>query len=550
MRDIINQVLKKELSEQEENLNDNPDPNEVDRRSYDRQIYIYLWDNTKNDISSACTATTGISLYVGLTVDEDKRYKAHIKNFKSAREGQQVRGGDAKQKSAVERFINRCRVKNKMRFDAYRPIYPKRITAEQAKSDELCLIQGFKREENENLNVLNVHQQTSSLGGCTRFTRSVIYDVTHYELMGNQGAVLPPAILNYYTKKDMKAAFDLGAENKFFLEDYYSFDELLNKVGELNDLNDYKSFLTRIKKDKGYHKRSDLTKLIENLGILFPKNIENKVYVVTSDLSRTYDSLYDAVKALGENNRSYLSDNLRDNFEEFYRQRDLSKKIKFNSNRTIALIPKYRLSNFTFKPGDDLLGSVDTKIDRFFREREQQLVNNLNETQKIIKKILQEETSDRAKEKLLSLKDKIGLNGAMKAVGGLKNFIKITYSSDIKEFFKNENIEPYRISSEPNMYFSDIIVQSLDLPDASFSNGLEKDLGKFSWVSGGMRYSFNAYLRRVNFTSGNIEWRVVGQSGDSGFGYGFITKRNTLGKRARMQIFQQIIDKYNLDSYK
>jgi hypothetical protein len=168
----------------------------------------------------------------------------------------------------------------------------------------------------------------------------------------------------------------------------------------------------------------------------------------------------------------------------------------------------------------------------------------------LIKKILQEETSDRAKEKLLSLKDKIGLNGAMKAVGGLKNFIKITYSSDIKEFFKNENIEPYRISSEPNMYFSDIIVQSLDLPDVRFGGDLEKDLGKFSWVSSGMRYSFNAYLRRVNFTSGNIEWRVVGQSGDSGFGYGFITKRNTLGKRPRMQIFQQIIDKYNLDSYK
>ena len=168
----------------------------------------------------------------------------------------------------------------------------------------------------------------------------------------------------------------------------------------------------------------------------------------------------------------------------------------------------------------------------------------------LIRNILQEETSDRAKEKLLSLKDKIGLNGAMKAVGGLKNFIKITYSSDIKEFFKNENIEPYRISSEPNMYFSDIIVQSLDLPDVRFGGDLEKDLGKFSWVSGGLRYSFNAYLRRVNFTSGNIEWRVVGQSGDSGFGYGFITKRNTLGKRARMQIFQQIIDKYNLDSYK
>jgi hypothetical protein len=42
---------------------------------------------------------------------------------------------------------------------------------------------------------------------------------------------------------------------------------------------------------------------------------------------------------------------------------------------------------------------------------------------------------------------------------------------------------------------------------------------------------------------------VVGTSGDSGFGYSFINKRNTLGKRARQQIFKQIIDKYNLQKY-
>ena len=168
----------------------------------------------------------------------------------------------------------------------------------------------------------------------------------------------------------------------------------------------------------------------------------------------------------------------------------------------------------------------------------------------LIRKILREETSDRAKEKLLALKDKIGLGPTMKVVGGFKNFIKITYDGDIKKYFEDNNIKPYYITAEPNLYIADIIVQSLDLPDAHFGSGREKELGKFSWVSGGIKYSFSAYLRRVNFDSGKIEWRVVGQSGDSGFGYSFITQRNTLRKRARMQIFQQIIDKYNLDSYK
>jgi hypothetical protein len=43
-----------------------------------------------------------------------------------------------------------------------------------------------------------------------------------------------------------------------------------------------------------------------------------------------------------------------------------------------------------------------------------------------------------------------------------------------------------------------------------------------------------------------IRYRVVGTSGDFGFGYSFITKRNTLGKRNRQQIFSQIMDKYGL----
>lgn len=165
----------------------------------------------------------------------------------------------------------------------------------------------------------------------------------------------------------------------------------------------------------------------------------------------------------------------------------------------------------------------------------------------LIRKILKEE----------SLKDKIkqeikdnGFESAAMYVGGIKNLVNILYDGDLRLFFKDRNIEAYYITAEPNLYISDIIVQSLDLPDAPFGRGKEKELGKFSWVSGGIKYSFTAYLRRMNYGSNKVEWRVVGQSGDYGFGYAFISQKNTLGKRARMQIFNQIIDDYDLDSFK
>lgn len=168
----------------------------------------------------------------------------------------------------------------------------------------------------------------------------------------------------------------------------------------------------------------------------------------------------------------------------------------------------------------------------------------------LIRQILKEEVSNRAVEGLLKIRDELGLNMAMKAVGGLGNFVRIVYGTDIKKFFKDNNVEPYHLSSEPNLYIDDLIVQELDLPNANFTAKNEKRLGDFSWVKGGIRYRFSAVLYPIEYASGKKQWRVIGLSGDSGFGYSFITKRNTLGKKARMQIFQQIIDKYNLDSYK
>jgi len=106
--------------------------------------------------------------------------------------------------------------------------------------------------------------------------------------------------------------------------------------------------------------------------------------------------------------------------------------------------------------------------------------------------------------------------------------------------------EVYKISSEPNLYIDDSIVSSLDLPKTD-NLSLEKILGKFKWTSGGTNYEFTARLYPLDYASGKKMWRVAGTSGDYGFGYSFITKKNILGRRARMQIFKQIIDRYNLD---
>ena len=110
-------------------------------------------------------------------------------------------------------------------------------------------------------------------------------------------------------------------------------------------------------------------------------------------------------------------------------------------------------------------------------------------------------------------------------------------------------IKPYHISSEPNLYLNDNVVKMLDLPNETFMfNRGEKKLGKFSWVKNGVSYSFTASIYPSTYANGETKWRVIGHSGSYGFGYSWITKIHTLGKRARMQIFKQIIDRYNLDN--
>ena len=166
----------------------------------------------------------------------------------------------------------------------------------------------------------------------------------------------------------------------------------------------------------------------------------------------------------------------------------------------------------------------------------------------IILKVLKEETEEpqiSSSEKAKRIADKFGVEKAFEMFGGPKRYIDIVYGGDIKEFYKNETIRPYYIKegNEVNMYFDDTLVQYLNLEDFGKD---EKKLGKFKFgKKNGTQYSFDARLQKINYSKG----KVVGMSGSSGFGYSAITKRETLGKTYRSQIYQQIVDKYNLEDY-
>ena len=164
----------------------------------------------------------------------------------------------------------------------------------------------------------------------------------------------------------------------------------------------------------------------------------------------------------------------------------------------------------------------------------------------LIRKILNESI---IKDQIKQLIDDEGLAGAIEYIGGADNLIKILYDGDISRYYEETGFTPIKISSEPNLYIDDLIVQKLNLPSIKFIGQNMKDLGEFSWTTNGRTYKFNAQLYPITYNSGQKIWRVVGQAGDYGFGYSYITKKNTLGKRARTQIFNQIIDKYDLQEY-
>ena len=155
-------------------------------------------------------------------------------------------------------------------------------------------------------------------------------------------------------------------------------------------------------------------------------------------------------------------------------------------------------------------------------------------------------------EKLSEIATKFGVSSAVKAVGGLERYVKLMYNGDLKLFYVQSKLLPYKMSKDGmSLYIDDLIVQLHGFEDRRFSTIRgSKKLGDFRYGSKDyLSYRFTAEIYPMKMENGQKMWRVVGTSGDSGFGYGFITKRNTLGIRHRTQIYNQIIDRFNLNDY-
>ena len=172
----------------------------------------------------------------------------------------------------------------------------------------------------------------------------------------------------------------------------------------------------------------------------------------------------------------------------------------------------------------------------------------------LIRKILNEEVAEPKKSSVKdSLQQMINDDGVMSAaelVGGLNNLIKTVYGGNIKEFSKGTGTKLAWISIDgTRMFIHEVLIDELGLEDTSWLSRPEKKLGDFRFgPKNGTQYKFTSRVVPITI-NGQPYYKVVGTSGDSGFGYGFISHKNQLGKRYRGQIFQQIIDKYNLQPY-
>jgi hypothetical protein len=155
------------------------------------------------------------------------------------------------------------------------------------------------------------------------------------------------------------------------------------------------------------------------------------------------------------------------------------------------------------------------------------------------------EQSESKKDAIKSMIKQSGIEVTSKLMGGINNLVTILYDGDIMRFSEDTHTPlVYMSVDKMALYIHELLVEKLGIND-----GLEKSLGHFRFgTKDNMIYQFTARLTPTRLQD-QIYYKVVGLSGDSGFGYGFINKKNILGLRHRQQIFKQIIDKYNLEPY-
>ena len=169
----------------------------------------------------------------------------------------------------------------------------------------------------------------------------------------------------------------------------------------------------------------------------------------------------------------------------------------------------------------------------------------------LIRRILREQTESK-KDAVKSMIKKSGLEFTAKVMGGVNSILNNVYDGDILNFSEDTHTPIAYLSIDGmNLYLHEVLVKELGFKDRKlgYSSG-EKELGEFSFGSkDGMEFKFNARLKPTRVHD-QTYYKVLGMSeGLSGFGYSDTSKKNTLGKRYRQQIFKQIINKYDLPKY-
>jgi len=178
------------------------------------------------------------------------------------------------------------------------------------------------------------------------------------------------------------------------------------------------------------------------------------------------------------------------------------------------------------------------------------LQENIERIHEIMGGVINEQPKSK-KEALKSMLKQSGIAITSKLMGGIDNLITVLYDGDIMGFSEDTHTPlVYMSTDKMALYVHEAVIEKLGLNENSrMLNRGEKELGDFRFGSkDNMIYKFTARLLPTQLHD-QPYYKVVGTSGDSGFGYGFISKKNTLGLRNRQQIFKQIIDKYDLEPY-
>jgi len=163
-------------------------------------------------------------------------------------------------------------------------------------------------------------------------------------------------------------------------------------------------------------------------------------------------------------------------------------------------------------------------------------------------------TESKLKGTIIDMIKNLGLQTAIDLVGDFDSLVKVGFDGKLKEFYKFMNWVPYEISSDgDNMVIDKKIADSLNLPiRTDHWSGKERILGDFKYTNRKGEFTFNARLDGPIFDPRTKQhYMFVLGLGDEGKGFGYTSLYNKekLPNKSRIQIFKQIIDKYNLDNY-